>query len=499
MKKRHFLFIPIITMGIFAISCTNTFDEQFVQEDQQMPTTKSMGDGKFQVLGYGYDITEEYLSRQAIKYAVLDIDKFVQRNPELYKVEYIGEIQDHVYGGDDYMMYSKEIIRNNKFSGSVAEKVKKSELDGGKIPYAFSASFEGQSVNKNYVTTKETYIRIDQIKQLEQYNLYSEPDSLANYLTTYFKNKLATASADAIIKEFGTHVLIDFNVGGRLSAFYKSTITDNLKTESKKNIATAGATFAVGGVGLSFSGSSSKEVVEQYQRKNSNWSCKINMYGGQHDGHQVTITSDGVYNHTFSLSGWQQSVDNTHCVLTEVNFNRTYPIYDFIKDPIKKQQIKDAVLKYINSKITPIIKIKPMFQLKSTHTKDSWWVFSQDDVNYANSQFGDECQGILGFVLAEPSPNARPMYRLKSTHTKDTWYTFDYASVQYAINKWGDQYGGIDGYLYSSEQPNTIPLYRLKSTHTKDTWYTTDYATVQYAQAEWGEQYGGIDGYVIRP
>lgn len=125
MKKRHFLFIPIISMGIFAISCTNTFDEQLIQENQQMPTTRSMGDGKYQVLGYGYDITEEYLSRQAIKYAVLDIDKFVQRNPKLYKVEYIGEIQDHVYGGDDYMMYSKEIIRNNKFSGSVAEKVKK--------------------------------------------------------------------------------------------------------------------------------------------------------------------------------------------------------------------------------------------------------------------------------------------------------------------------------------------------------------------------------------
>ena len=32
MKKKHFLFIPIITMGIFAISCTNTFDEQFVKK-----------------------------------------------------------------------------------------------------------------------------------------------------------------------------------------------------------------------------------------------------------------------------------------------------------------------------------------------------------------------------------------------------------------------------------------------------------------------------------
>ena len=55
MKKKHFLFIPIITMGIFAISCTNTFDEQFVQEDQQMPTTKSMGDGQYQVLGSTQD------------------------------------------------------------------------------------------------------------------------------------------------------------------------------------------------------------------------------------------------------------------------------------------------------------------------------------------------------------------------------------------------------------------------------------------------------------
>ena len=72
-------------MGIFAISCTNTFDEQFVQEDQQMPTTKSMGDGQYQVLGYGYDITGEYLARQSIKNEVLDIAVSMRKIPNYTK------------------------------------------------------------------------------------------------------------------------------------------------------------------------------------------------------------------------------------------------------------------------------------------------------------------------------------------------------------------------------------------------------------------------------
>lgn len=505
MKKRHHYFIPIFLIGMFVVSCTDTIDEQLSQQEQQMPTTKSMGDGKYQVLGYGYDITGEYLARQSIKSEVLDINNFVLKNPNLYKVEYVGELKDHVYGGEDYMNYVKDIIRKTNFLGSVASSVKESkdeDKDGKKvIPYSLSvsASFNGESTLKNSITTKETYIRVDQVKQLEQYHLYADPTVLSDYLTPYFRNKLATASPDDIVKEFGTHILVDFNVGGRLSAFYKSTIVDNLKTESKTKIANAGITGALQGVSLSFSGGSTKTETELYQRRNTSWSCIIDMFGGQHDGHKVTISSDGTYNHTFDLSEWQKSVDNKHCVLTEINFNKTYPIYEFIKDPAKKQQIKDAVIRYIESKIVPIINVKPMFQLKSTHTKDTWWVYSQEDVNYAFSKWGDQNQGVLGFVLADPTPNARPMYRLKSTHTKDTWYAFDYSSVQYAIDKWGEQYGGIDGYLYSSEQPNTLPLYHLKSTHTKDTWYTTDYATVEYAKAKWGEEYGGIDGYVIKP
>ncbi|WP_243635014.1 hypothetical protein [Bacteroides sp. AF39-16AC] len=168
MKKKHFLFIPIITMGIFAISCTNTFDEQFVQEDQQMPTTKSMGDGQYQVLGYGYDITGEYLARQSIKNEVLDIAGFYAKNPQLYKVEYVGEIKDNFYAGEDYMNYVKDIINKTNFSGSVAAKINpkkdgatSTDTSNKEVPYSLSAnvSFDKESSNKTSITTKETYIR----------------------------------------------------------------------------------------------------------------------------------------------------------------------------------------------------------------------------------------------------------------------------------------------------------------------------------------------------
>lgn len=503
MKKRHFYFISMILLGLVVSNCGEMEDE-FASANENKPqevtpATRAMGDGQYQVLGYGYDITGEYLERQSIKLQILNIDSFVKKNGGLYHVESVNEINDNMYLGENFMNYVKDVIKKSDFSGSVAEKMAKVDTEKGEVPYSFSASYNGESTKKKSITTKETYFKVDQTKHLEQYILYAGPDTLSNYLTSYFKTKLNTVSPDDIVEEFGTHVLLDFLVGGRLSAYYTSTITDNLNSESKTHIAKAGATFALKKVGLSFSGGSTSTEVETYQRKNTNWSCQVITKGGQHNGHKVTISSEGVVNHTLDFSEWQKSVDKNHCVLTEINFNKTYPIYDFIKDPVKKQQIKDAVIRYINNQKRPILKLKPMFQLKSKNTGDTWWVYTKDEVDYAVNRWGEEFQGLLGFVLAESDPDARPMYRLKSRKTSDTWYTFDWGTVQYAIAKWNEEYSGIDGYLYANSHDDTRPLYRLKSRRTSDTWYTCDWGTAQYAIDKWKEEYGGIDGYVINP
>lgn len=357
MKKRHFYFISMILLGLVVSNCSEMEDE-FASANENKPqevttTTRAMGDGQYQVLGYGYDITGEYLERQSIKLQILNIDSFVKQNGGLYRVESVNEINDNMYLGENFMNYVKDVIKKSNFSGSVAEKMAKVDTEKGEVPYSFSASYNGESTKKKSITTKETFFKVDQTKHLEQYILYAGPDTLSNYLTTYFKTKLNTASPDDIVEEFGTHILLDFLVGGRLSAYYTSTITDNLNSESKTHIAKAGATFALKKIGLSFSGGSTSTEVETYQRKNTNWSCQVITKGGQHNGHKVTISSEGVVNHTLDFSEWQKSVDKNHCVLTEINFNKTYPIYEFIKDPVKKQQIKDAVIRYINNQKRP--------------------------------------------------------------------------------------------------------------------------------------------------
>lgn len=153
------------------------------------------------------------------------IIKNIKDSDYYYRVEFAGDIDDQVYIGEDYLNYVKEIIKENAFIGSVAEKVAKTPTDNDHIPYAFAAAYDGKVVKKSSITTKQTYGRIDLIKHLERYILHANPTYLAKYLTPYFKKKLQTSSPDEIVKEFGTHVLLDFMVGGRLTAYYTSTIT----------------------------------------------------------------------------------------------------------------------------------------------------------------------------------------------------------------------------------------------------------------------------------
>lgn len=114
-------------------------------------------------------------------------------------MEYVGEIKDNFYAGEDYMNYVKDIINKTNFSGSVAAKINpkkdgatSTDTSNKEVPYSLSAnvSFDKESSNKTSITTKETYIRVDQIKQLERYQLYADPTVLADYLTPYFKSRL---------------------------------------------------------------------------------------------------------------------------------------------------------------------------------------------------------------------------------------------------------------------------------------------------------------------
>ena len=452
----------------------------------------------YQVLGYGYDITGEYLASSSIRSVIFDVEAYHKATyPLAYREEIIGTIDSKAYFGSDYMSYIREIEKDSKFKGSTAEEPKETTTDTDKVPYSFSLTYSSNSVSKETSTSKYSFGRVDIIKQHKQHLLPdATPSDLINYLTPGFKKDILNLSPNALIDKYGTHVLLDITTGGSYTSYFASEITNNTSYDSKRKMIEGVAGFVIGKLGLNFTSNLSKQQKEEYTRKQSNWSTSIMSRGGTTNGQTININSNDEISQTLSLDSWAKTVDDQNSVLVDINFNKTYPLYDFINDPIKKQNVKNAVISYLTGKEKPILQIKPMHQLKSKNG-DTWWVFSKDEVDFAQNAYGDQYHGVIGYVVANPQTNTKPMYRMKSRKTGDTWYAFSKTEADYAVAKWNEISYGIDGYIYSTEQANTKPMYRLKSKNTSDTWYVFNWADVLNAQNKWKEQYIALDGYIL--
>lgn len=76
MKKSYYLlgFLPLF------YSCSEIEDLPNVESSVSNVTTRTAGDGKYDVLGYGYDVTEEYMGEHSVRLKVLDVNAFIKEN-----------------------------------------------------------------------------------------------------------------------------------------------------------------------------------------------------------------------------------------------------------------------------------------------------------------------------------------------------------------------------------------------------------------------------------
>lgn len=492
MKKIYYL----IGTLCLCYSCTEMEDLPITpSSSSDLATTRTAGDEKYDVLGYGYDITEDYMGENSTKACVLDVAAFDREIPGRFDNPFIGVIDQKVYGGEDAYSFLKDLTTSSNFKGSIAS-VGIAAKDSGFFSGSISSNSKSQS--KYFYSSKFSFARADVFKKQRRYFLNTTLETLKRFLSPVFIEDLKQYSPDRIVEVYGTHVLTDLTVGGKYVAYYKSAIIEtDTKTEKTKTVK-AGAKFNMKKIGLDANGTWSKTEITQQNQKNSNWECNIKSIGGSTSGTSITLSPGQAPTFTVNLGDWTKSVDDQHSRLVDVDWNATYPIYDLISDPIKKQQIKEAVLRYIDSKKVEVLEVKPMHQLKSRDTGDTWWVFTKDEVVYAQNKWGEEYHGVIGYVLTNPQPNTRPMYRMQSrAKSNDVWYLFTWDEVVYVQKKWGDRYHGIDGYIYATEQPDTRPMYRMKSKK-GDTWYAFTWNEVVYAQHTWGDTHGGLDGYILK-
>lgn len=116
------LFACILLLFTMA-SCSDKLDLEIGNEESLAHTTsvsmRSAGDSKYDVLGYGYDITDDYLNPMSVKNPVLDIDKYYKEHPVRLITGIPSFGYDKMYYGASSLDYVNEMTSDYNAEASV--------------------------------------------------------------------------------------------------------------------------------------------------------------------------------------------------------------------------------------------------------------------------------------------------------------------------------------------------------------------------------------------
>lgn len=312
-------------------------------------TISTDNSGTFDVLGLGYDITEEYMGENSTRSKVIDVATFKQDNPGRFDNPFVGVFDQKVYTGKDYNSFLNDLLINSKFAGSTASMGMGEEaVEAGFFSGNLGTGFNSE---KEYsYSSKYSFARAEVFKKQRKYYLNTDVETLQNYLSSEFLEDLGRLPADEIVKMYGTHVLTNATVGGKYIAYYKSEVVNTNSESEKETIVKAGVNYILSQIGVGLYGILNKDEITKLNTNNSNWECHIKSIGGSTSKELIVEMPDQEPPFIVQYGEWTKSVDDELSRLVDVNWDATYPIYDLISNPAKKQEIKEAVLKYIASK-----------------------------------------------------------------------------------------------------------------------------------------------------
>lgn len=166
------------------------------------------------------------------------------------------------------------------------------------------------------------------------------------------------------------------------------------------------------------------------------------------------------------IQSWEKSVSLGNSCLTNINWQETYPIYEFINDPVKKQEIKSEVEKYIRESQLRVQELRPLYSYYNS--KGNHYTAIVDDVvqKYPDWTFF----GVEGYIYVNQEPGTVPLY----VHYNDKYFDHYTTNIPYIAGADWAKFGVI-GYIYKKPTIETISLYEYFCQYSKRNFdhYTT--------------------------
>lgn len=300
------------------ISCQNNIEE--IDDSTHEIETKSSGDGKYDLLGYGYDIEmSDYWNPTDTKSRVIDIEKLVRENPTCFDSHKIPtQNRSLIFASNSSDYYSQlcgsasSSITTIGFRGSLALSFSQEDIKSENNAFA--------SIHID-ITSKRIYVN-------------APKELLRKYITEEFKRDIVNQNGRYILAKYGTVVMTDIILGGRLQIFYKSHNTSN-SSEKKISVNAGFKAGLMSSFGIDIAGSSDKKYTE----KNSQEEISYRTQGGDYAarlGGDITFPYNGP---TLNADKWIETCNESNMVLINVQKNGWLPVCELVPpelDPNKE-------------------------------------------------------------------------------------------------------------------------------------------------------------------
>lgn len=440
MKKNTFL-SSLILMLILIVSCS----ENPVIEDQTniVVTDKSLtsksGDGMYDLLGAGYDVTKKFANPESAGFQVIDIERF--------KTEQAGRlVLESLYSSELKEDYAENAESYSRGISSKTDATAKFKVYGVDI----SASFKYSKRDSTHFDSKYIYGSCSVLIKQRRSRMNTSIDLLKQYLTPEFVADLQSKTAQQIVRDYGTHVLVDIYTGAKLDIMYQSETTNDNRVEASK----VGVKV---NVSKYFDVNTNTDVNTSSASKNINGKLHYTTRGGDPSKSLVGDINVNESTTKLNISGWQNSSTPSNSVLVDIAQSGLVNISDLIDNPTKKTELINYNTQYLADNTVVGIDIPEyLYSYKNDGASMHYLDFSTNlqPTNY----WINEGPNFKAFKYK--AENTIPIYGYKSTVGWEHYYAK--VSTLQPTSYW-NQYMGVCFYAYSEPGPGRTPVYSYKA------------------------------------
>ena len=337
--KKLFLFMSWVMLILS--SCA---DEDIIERNSpsfpQSVNTRSAGDGVYDILGYGYDITGPYLDTKSSRAIVFDTNKLLEKGLITpYKLE---ESRFRYSSGKDVIDFTTNMSSSLQMSTPGILKV----IGGASLTIAFGGN---SHYNSDYSFAYCTQQYIDSRYRISEADI----NVLKTCLTKQFIERLSTYTPEQIVEEYGTHVLKDIYLGAKFEVYYMAKSTSSSKKESI-NAGLGASLFSLFKMDGKFQYDESLAITNKEQSL-----YYFTIGGDPAVGVQGSLNPEN--SPSIDIGKWMASVKSSTPKFIDVDNNSQsfIPIYELVTDPTKKQTLKAYIDNYIKSKEVCSISLYP--------------------------------------------------------------------------------------------------------------------------------------------